>query len=134
MSRSRPRTALRLRSSLLGALSVGTLVTRASSAPAPLGEVELDWVAPAECPTAAQVLEDARGLVTSERPSSPSERVTVHAVIEPIGDNRWRLSLRVGSSKRQVEASSCAELGRAAALFLALLVDPLREAAPAPPS
>jgi hypothetical protein len=126
---------LRLRTSLLCALFVGTLVAAASSQPAPLGEVELEWVAPAECPTGAQVLEDARGLVTGEHPASPAERMTVHAVVEAIADNRWRLSLSVGSSRRQVEASSCAELGRAAALFLALLVDPLRrEAAEAPPS
>jgi hypothetical protein len=124
---------LRHKSLLSSALLLGTLARAAASQPAPLGEVELDWVAPPECPTGAQVLEDARGLVTSDHQANPAERLTVRAVVELLADNRWRLSLTVGASKRRVEAASCAELGRAAALFLALLVDPLRREMPAAP-
>ncbi len=116
--------------SFLSGLLVATWVATARSDTAPLGEVELDWLAPPECPTRSQVLEDARGLVTSEHPARPSERLTVRAVVELLADNRWRLRLSVGASRRQVEATSCAELGRATALFLALLVDPLRREAP----
>jgi hypothetical protein len=131
MKPSRPAAAtLHRRTSLFSALFIATLTAAAFSQPAPLGELELEWVAPSECPTGDQVLEDARGLVTGEHQASPAERLTVHALVQPTADNRWRLTLSVGSSKRQVEAASCAELGRAAALFLALLVDPLRRAPP----
>jgi hypothetical protein len=131
MGRSPRRGPVPCDSTSLRALLLSGLAPAAATNPLPLGQVDLDWVAPAECPTRDQVLLDARGLVSREHPAKPSDRIAVRAVVEPTGDGRWRLTLKVGASTREVEATSCGELSRAAGLFLALLIDPLRSQEPA---
>ncbi len=91
-----------------------------------LGGIELDWSAPPECPTKSQVLLDAQGLARSESAALHTERIPVQAAITAEADGPWLLILRVDNAERRVRGDSCAELGRAAALFLALLVEPLR--------
>jgi hypothetical protein len=43
--------------------------------------------------------------------------------------DRWRLRMDLAGSVRELEATTCAELSRAAALLLALLLDPLQPSA-----
>jgi hypothetical protein len=86
--------------------------------------VVLRWNAPAECPTHDQVLSDVRSLASDHGAPLPFVPIAVDAVVERLAAERWRLTLAVGAAKQQIEASSCVQLGRAAALFLALIMDP----------
>lgn len=96
-----------------------------------IGSVEFEWVAPAQCPSQAAVIDDARSLI-AHQPNPDRERMRARAVAVHEPDGQWRLNMDVGASSRTVEGASCEELARAAALFLALLVDPIqREAAAA---
>src|SRR5450432_1296520 len=115
---------------------------RASAAPEP---VILHWTAPAECPTGDEVLGDARTLAVQRGATSTAEPTVVEAVVEHQGDGHWGLSLAIGAAREHVEAASCAQLARAGALFVALIIDsegaaaradtapPPSPAAPAPP-
>jgi hypothetical protein len=131
----------------LAALAVAVPSAAQTSAmdPAP---VVLRWNAPPECPTGDQVLDDARTLAprstmgapqTPPAPppnahrdaAGPRSAVTVAAVVERIAEGRWALTLAIGASQRKVEASSCAQLARAGALFVALVMAPSPGASPA---
>lgn len=97
-----------------------------------IGSVEFEWMAPAECPSQAEVIADARSLISHEPPGDRA-RMRARAVAAHESDGRWRLDMNVAGSSRTVEGASCEELARAAALFLALLVDPIQhESAVAP--
>jgi hypothetical protein len=74
--------------------------------------------------------------------TGPRSAVTVAAVVERIAEGRWALTIAIGAAQRRVEASSCGQLARAGALFLALVMDPshgapppeaVSEATPSPP-
>jgi hypothetical protein len=93
----------------------------------------LRWTAPSECPTKDQVLDDARSLVVHSGATAPKTPVTVDAVVERLAEDRWSLTLAIGVAQQRVEASSCAQLARAGALFLALILDPLQAAPPGEP-
>src|SRR5205814_550996 len=57
--------------------------------------------------------------------------------VEHVAPDQWRLTLTIGSAERRMEAASCAQLARAGALFLALVMDTsggnLSSAAPSEP-
>jgi hypothetical protein len=86
--------------------------------------VVLRWSAPPECPRGDQVLDDARSLAPHRDVTGPRNAVTVEAVVERLDEGRWALTLAIGAAQRRVEASSCAQLARASALFVALVMDP----------
>ena len=95
------------------------------NAPEPAA-VELRWNAPAECPTGDQVLDDARTLAVHRDATASRPPVVVEAVVERLAEGRFRLTLAIGATQQKLEASSCAQLARAGALFVALIMDPSR--------
>jgi hypothetical protein len=83
----------------------------------------LHWNAPPECPTGEQVMQDARTLAKRRGAIQPTASTVVDAVVERQAEGRWGLTLAIGSAKQHVAASSCAQLARAGALFVALILD-----------
>lgn len=82
-------------------------------------QLQLRWHAPgASCPTQAEVEGEVRRLVGTE----PLATYEAEAVIRH--DARWELTLRAAGGERRLEADSCRALGEAAALILALAIDP----------
>jgi hypothetical protein len=86
--------------------------------------IRLAWRAPHECPSGDDVIADARGLVKNQEALEEGPPITVDAVVGRVAAGRWTLSLAVGGAKQLLDASTCADLARAGALFLALLMDP----------
>ena len=86
----------------------------------------LTWQAPAGCPTEAQVIREIDELVAN---SAPAGNITIAASASIAGENDgFTLTLMVrdveGSHGRRLEAPTCDELGHAAALIVALAIDP----------
>jgi hypothetical protein len=52
----------------------------------------------------------------------------VEGVVERLAADRWALTLTIGGAQRRIEAASCAQIARAAALFVALVMDPSLDA------
>jgi hypothetical protein len=115
---------------VLGGLAIAASVAAQTAAPNPEAIV-LRWSAPEECPTGAQVLDDARTLALHRDASAPGSPITVDAVVERRAEGRWSLTLAIGAARQTLEASSCAQLARAGALFVALLMDPSHRDPPA---
>jgi hypothetical protein len=116
------RPGRRLAAALAGLAVAATTAARTSGAePA---AVALQWSAPPECPTGDQVLDDARTLAAHRDVNGSRSPVTVAAVVERLAEGRWALTLAIGAAQRRLEASSCAQLARAGALFVALVMDP----------
>jgi hypothetical protein len=95
--------------------------------------LELDWVAPAGCPARAELERAVR-----ERLSSGNEAGAPGPALRASGsvtasDRGYRLELETEHGRRSLAAGSCREAASAAALILALLIDPEAETAPAPP-
>lgn len=97
--------------------------------------IELDWAAPVECATSAQVREELRRLVQS-RPSRGTPRLKVVARVEP-DEGGYRAALDLsgahGTTHREFRSRSCAAVERAATLSIALSLgegDALGETAP----
>jgi hypothetical protein len=97
--------------------------TAAAGGPA----VSLEWQAPARCPGRNAVLER----VTSLLESAAEAKAPVKArgtVLEPLPGASWELTLETvqgeGTWRRTIHARSCDELADAAALIIALVVDP----------
>ena len=86
----------------------------------------LAWTAPPTCPDREQVLARAARLLGREPGRSLERALTVQASVERLPDDSWQLQLTLGdhSPARVVTASSCEELGDAAALLIALSIDP----------
>jgi hypothetical protein len=96
------------------------------SARANASAFELAWRAPAACPPREEVLARATRLLGHEPGATLERPLTVDAVVEQSSDDTWRLQVTLGeqSPARSVAASSCDELGDAAALLIALSIDP----------
>jgi hypothetical protein len=114
----------------LATLAIAVNAAAQTSKPEPVPTVVLRWDAPSECPTEDQVLDDARTLAINHNTASTSRPIAVEAVVERLAADRWRLTLAIGSAQQRVEAASCAQLARAAALFVALVMDPSRSDLP----
>ena len=103
-------------------------------------ELTLKWDAPAECPTGATVAQDIERLLgrplsaTSQRPLQADAALAQQA-------GAWQLRLQVtagdaGARERALAGGDCAQLAEAAAVIIALAIDPdlkieLPEEAPA---
>jgi hypothetical protein len=116
-----------------------TTVTRTAAADGATRDrgIRLTWRAPPECPSGGDVIADARSLVIHREALEEGAPITVEAVVGRVAGDRWSLTLSVGGANQRLEASTCADLARAGALFLALLMDPESEPsapAPAPPA
>jgi hypothetical protein len=132
------------------ALAASLTVVLASILSVPsVGEaIDLDWSAPAGCPQADDVRAQIDLHLAREAFSDTLGAVSVEGSIEPSiessGDG-WILHVRTelpsGRVQRDVTAGDCRELGQAAGLIIAVMLDPLRanerrrldvEPAPAP--
>lgn len=90
---------------------------------APVGAVQLDWQAPAGCPTTEALLKDVRRLAGS----NDSDSLTARAIVAQTVDGRWRVAIDLSGSAtghRTLTADSCTQLARASALIVALAANP----------
>ncbi|HET8938412.1 MAG TPA: hypothetical protein VFN67_33440 [Polyangiales bacterium] len=90
--------------------------------------VELTWSAPAECPDRNWVLRSIAARSNSSA-AQPTAAVQASARVVRKGDV-FQLTLQTHEGERQLSAASCEELAGSAALILAFIADPRREATP----
>jgi hypothetical protein len=96
---------------------------------APPVAVQVDWQAPPECPDRAQVLAELETFLEPATQSTEApEASSVRATVEALEDGRWRLHMEalVGSGRveRTLESATCAQLARAAALIVSVVLRP----------
>ena len=99
----------------------------AFATPHDAGPLDLEWIAPPGCPAREAVLDDVARILGPKKTEAPLDRVAARAVLFRGDDARWHVVLTVsgeGAGERTLEASSCEEVTNAAALVLALRVDP----------
>jgi hypothetical protein len=105
-------------------------------APSATPDLSLEWIAPAECPTSADVLSEMLRLFGGREPPRSGERRAVRAVVSH--DGPWSVSIETstesGLYRRTLNAQTCRGLADATALILALSVDPEAVKAAAPPA
>lgn len=85
--------------------------------------LSLEWSAPSECPTSEQVRADLRSLLVHSRGAS-SESIAVTATIHRSERRGYELVLISNANARKIQSDSCAQLAEAAALMMALMLDP----------
>jgi hypothetical protein len=124
LRRHRARVAAVALAALPCAIALGLGAGSAGATdPAPL---VLDWQGPAECQAAPRVLAEVRRLLGREHAGSS---LVVHAKVERAG-KRWHLALashHAGrATSRALDAESCDAAADAAAVILALMIDPSR--------
>jgi len=114
----------------LGLASVGLAAGRAVASDA-AALVVLEWAAPEGCPDGAYVEREVHRLLGDASAGSPYMQARAQVRQEKSG--RWHIELRTmgrqGPGVRTVTAESCPALADAAALILALAIDPQRVAA-----
>ena len=96
----------------------------------------ISWNAPDECPGIAELKAEIRRVAGQVPP--PSERLSADVTVKRGPGNGWLLTLvtKAGerAGERRLAGSDCAELMHAAALVLALMINPQASvAAPSPP-
>ncbi len=88
--------------------------------------VDLGWHAPSGCPDGARARAAIDALLEGRTPPG-DRRVVADVAIEP-GGKGWRARVRIDDGttvgERELEAASCEEVGEAAALIVAMAVDP----------
>jgi hypothetical protein len=98
--------------------------------------IELDWIAPPECPDRDAVRAEVLRLVGNAAAST--RHLTVHASIRPAEREGFVLSLKTDldgeTGERTLSGVSCQSLSDAAALMLALILNPDIETAPSTPA
>ncbi len=108
------------------------LATDRARAEGSTGLVELEWVAPDGCPDAAYV-EAATERLAPGLGTVGGPYLHAHADVRREKSGLWRVEIRTagpeGAGRRTVTAESCSALADAAALILALAIDPDRVAA-----
>jgi hypothetical protein len=120
---------------------VGLAVARVALVPAGARaqehRLELEWTAPPACPSRADVLQTIDELLGRSSGAALEAPLKVRARIEGL-DQAWTVELWWRDSRveqtRRLQATSCTELARAAALVVVFAIDPTGEAlgTPAP--
>jgi hypothetical protein len=116
----------------LGAfLSLGGLATAASEPPPAGGrppELSLRWRAPEGCPAAATVEAEFVRLLGGADRAASDKRLRVVATVRRLATEKWAVTLQtdVGGDigRRTIEGDSCRAVTSAAALILAMTLDP----------
>lgn len=90
--------------------------------------LDLEWIAPAECPSRGDLLAELKQLVRGALPETTAERIRARVVLSHVGDadGPWRgvvTTFGDGAGERTLHAPSCRALADATALILALRVD-----------
>lgn len=132
-----------MRALAVGVLAVALLATVQAGAQTQAALLDLEWSAPAGCPDHAHVVGRVDALVGKRRPAQHS--LVARGRITPTGgaSPRYRLELTIGGAGSDARAprimtgDDCARLAEAAALVLALDIDPeagthVEEPEPAP--
>lgn len=122
---------------MLAVLMAATIVAAAEPSPG----LALDWTAPPGCPDQAEVY--ARVVRRTGQEAADRASLTARATVREAGPGRWTLTLELtgatGGGRRELSAPRCEELVEAAALVVAIAVDPRAALAtgevvvPAPP-
>lgn len=124
-------------------VAAGLLPARALAAPVEPRAIDLRWEAPDGCPPIDEVRSEIARLLGASEQRQPIE---VEIAVAREGDARLRLDLRIRApspGERVLRGDDCASMSRAAALIVAMSIDPdavARNAAaqpaaqPAPPS
>jgi hypothetical protein len=96
---------------------------RANAQPTEL--VDLHWTAPPECPRLAEVQARIRKLAGALKPSGTPLRAEAEVTRIDDGKLHLRLLIHAGNlvGERQIDGKSCADLGRATAVDLVLLLN-----------
>lgn len=106
-------------------LAVVLAATIAAPAEAPPG-LALSWTAPESCPDEAALR--ARVVQMTGEEAARTASLSAHATARQEGPERWSLSLELvgpsGAGRRELSAPRCEELMEAAALVVAIAVDP----------
>lgn len=112
-------------------LAAGVLLSGPARADA---GVALAWSAPAGCPSQDDVLAETRRLLGGRIAAGTAVTARADVALAGTSDYRLRIAIGPGTTERarEVHAPTCAELGDAAALLLALAIDPIAVAS-APP-
>jgi hypothetical protein len=101
-------------------------VACATLAAAAAPRVHVDWSGTASCAEQARIEAEVERLLASAAASSAERRVA--ARVEQVGPARYRLVLETTEAgnrfRRELEAASCEELTKPAALIIALSIDP----------
>ncbi len=113
------------------------LLSASTAAAQPRGPLSLTWDAPAGCPTRDEVIAAVERLRPHAFQRPATHPVVAEGRVSPDGA-RWSLSLTTraadGAGTRALTADTCAEAADAAAVVLALAIDPTsRRAPPSPP-
>lgn len=90
--------------------------------------VAFEWHAPPECPSRAAVLERVERLVGHTAQPASAIDAAIQARVERVDSGEWQLGFDSSggtAAERRVLGRSCEEVADAAALLVALLVDPL---------
>jgi hypothetical protein len=103
-----------------------SLVAPALAAEArPPGEFRLSWIAPAGCPSGADVEADARRLVGA---TTNAQRLVARGKLVRLAPHQWQLNLVTAldesRGQRQLTFDSCEAAAQAAAVVLALMLNP----------
>jgi hypothetical protein len=109
-----------------GALVAGLALCVAAATPAAARErLALSWTAPAGCPDAAAVRTEVHRLLGGEAHAA-ARVVIVTAVVVEERPGAWQVTLETprAGGIRVVRGSTCAAIGDAAAVILALMIDP----------
>jgi hypothetical protein len=97
--------------------------------------VELDWDAPSECPSGASVTADVERILAGS--PSRTARMRVQATVSRTSPEKWHVELLLRGAeweaKRGLDGPSCAAVSDAAALVIALAINPEVERPPPPP-
>ncbi|WP_437596080.1 hypothetical protein [Sorangium sp. So ce590] len=112
------------------ALAATAAEARASAAEgaANAGGVELDWIAPGECADRGRVLAEIEQRLGRSSEANGEPPLKARAVVSRNERGSWdlRLTTALGETtrSRELHGETCAELADAAALIIALAIDP----------
>ncbi|WP_437999984.1 hypothetical protein WMF26_09015 [Sorangium sp. So ce185] len=117
-------------------VAAGLLPARARAAPAEPRTIDLRWEAPDGCPPADEVRSEIDRLLGTSAQRQP---IAVEIAVARRGGARLRLDLRIRApvpGERAIHGDDCAAMARAAALIVAMSIDPDAAArnAAAPPA
>ncbi len=109
--------------------SAETARAQDSGSPAQEPSVALIWIAPEQCPDERWVKAEVERLIGRPLVTAEGEpTIAVHGILEGTEKGGWVLRLRTvqagNPGLRELEAEQCGTLAKAAALILALSIDP----------
>jgi len=121
-----------MRNALAGCVAFAVATTLMRDARASEAEFDLDYRAPAVCPSEAAFVSDVRARLVDRGSSSADRRFFRIRIVEERGAFRGALETLEPPSSREVGGDTCEEVARALIVFLALALSPGDEPPPMP--